>query len=200
MKKLLVILLCLVVSIGLVACSSGLENDLDTTDNQDQTYKSSSDSNNEPSSEESYTEPSNDISIDNNSENETEKTIPIETPQFFKDIYEKNKDQVGQISFNLLKEQVKSSGYEHKITEPTTDDLGRIEVYDNNSGDSIILGTYPDSNGIETLDLMQYNRGDRCISISDSSHTKSPHYSNYDGTNNETYGVDSQIEFLFGNE
>lgn len=200
MKKLLVILLCLIVSIGLVACSSGLENDLDTTDNQEQTYKSSSDSNNEPSSEESYTEPSDDISIDNNSEKETEKTIPIETPQFFKDIYEKNKDQVGQISFNLLKEQVKSSGYEHKIAEPTTDDLGRIEVYDNNSGDSIILGTYPDSNGIETLDLMQYNRGDRCISISDSSHTKSPHYSNYDGTNNETYGVDSQIEFLFGNE
>ncbi|MDB3082967.1 hypothetical protein C4097_00120 [Clostridioides difficile] len=200
MKKLLVILLCLIVSIGLVACSSGLENDLDVTDDENQIYQSSNDSSNESSEDEPYTKPSDNISTDNNSGNETEKTISIETSQIFKDIYEKNQDQIGQISFNLLKEQVKSLGYKHKITEPTTDDLGRIEVYDNNSSDSIILGTYPDENGLETLDLMQYNRGDRCISISDSSHTKSPHYSNYNGTNNETYGVDSQIEFLFGNE
>lgn len=60
MKKLLVILLCLIVSLGTVACSSGLENDLDVADNEDQT---------------DYSNTKDDISSNEIISNNTEKDI-----------------------------------------------------------------------------------------------------------------------------
>ncbi|NMS91525.1 hypothetical protein HGQ85_16510 [Clostridioides difficile] len=193
MKKLLVILLCLIVSIGLVACSSDLENDLDIAGNEDQTDYSSNESSNS-SYENSYdsTIPSNseNDNLDNSQKNQEEK---IEASQFFNAVYIPSIYDINKISFDTILGRIKNTGYKYDVVEPNEDTVGKINVYDSETSDTVHFLTYPNEYGVEALALLEYDSNGKSVSVDDKNHEGNIEF-------DPSGGIDAQIEFLFGNE
>lgn len=125
-----------------------------------------------------------------------EKAKEARVTKLYKDIYENFAPNVGSSLYSGVLYVVESSGYKYKVTEPTEDVMGKIEVYDNSSRDSVSLIFYP-KNEIEVLSLVQYNRGEKAVAASTDLHISPLSYSIYDGKNKDVYSMEDQREFIF---
>lgn len=140
----------------------------------------------------------NEINTKKDEKNKTEEYVEeSRITRLYTDIYEKFAPNVGELLYTSTLQLLESSDYKYDLTEPTTNELGKIEIYDSSSKDRVILFFYPE-NDIEILSLIEYSRGKKSISANSNFHRKPIEYSIYDGKNNEiVFSIDKQKDFIF---
>ncbi|HBG7268834.1 TPA: hypothetical protein KRD69_003663 [Clostridioides difficile] len=124
-----------------------------------------------------------------------------EPTKFFNDVYLKNKNCVNMASYEGIKSNIDIFGYKYKIIEPNETTLRQIDVYDNQSNDTIQFQFYENDTGEEVVTVMQYNKKDepdKSVAISDDFHIYPPKFNNHiNNTNTEVNSIEEQIKFIF---
>ncbi|MCC0744187.1 hypothetical protein KGF47_15015 [Clostridioides sp. ZZV13-5731] len=124
-----------------------------------------------------------------------------EPTKFFNDVYLKNKNCVNMASYEGIKSNIDIFGYKYKIIEPNETTLRQIDVYDNQSNDTIQFQFYENDTGEEVVTVMQYNKKDepdKSVAISDDFHIYPPKFNNHiNNTNTEVNSIEEQINFMF---
>lgn len=128
---------------------------------------------------------------------EAEKTKNAIVTSIFTNVYLPYADGIGNVSFYSIKQNLSSLGYKYDIEEPTYDNVGTITIYDKSSSDSVFLHFHPTEEGVETLDMIQYNRNKKSVAVSNDYHTIAKRYSVYDGKNRPAYSLSQQKDFIF---
>lgn len=124
-----------------------------------------------------------------------------EATKFFNDVYLKNKNCVNMASYEGIKSNIDIFGYKYKIIEPNETTLRQIDVYDNQSNDTVQFQFYENDTGEEVVTVMQYNKKDepdKSVAISDDFHIYPPKFNNHiNNTNTEVNSIEEQINFMF---
>lgn len=130
-----------------------------------------------------------------------EKEKNNEPTKFFADVYLKNKNCVNMTSYEGIKSNLDIFGYKYEIIEPNETTLRQIDVYDNQSNDTIQFQFYENDTGEEVVTVMQYNKKDepdKSVAISDGFHVQPPKFENHiNNTNTEVNSIEEQINFMF---
>lgn len=130
-----------------------------------------------------------------------EKEQNNEPTKFFTDVYLKNKNCVNMTSYEGIKSNLDIFGYKYEVIEPNETTLRQINVYDNQSNDTIQFQFYENDTGEEVVTVMQYNKKDepdKSVAISDGFHTQPPKFQNHiNNTNKEVNIIEEQINFMF---
>ncbi|HAU5155507.1 TPA: hypothetical protein JD098_19480, partial [Clostridioides difficile] len=104
-------------------------------------------------------------------------------------------------SYEGIKSNIDIFGYKYKIIEPNETTLRQIDVYDNQSNDTIQFQFYENDTGEEVVTVMQYNKKDepdKSVAISDDFHIYPPKFNNHiNNTNTEVNSIEEQINFMF---
>ncbi|PBF72396.1 hypothetical protein [Clostridioides difficile] len=130
-----------------------------------------------------------------------EKEQNNEPTKYFTDVYLKNKNCVNMTSYEGIKSNLDIFGYKYEVIEPNETTLRQINVYDNQSNDTIQFQFYENDTGEEVVTVMQYNKKDepdKSVAISDGFHTQPPKFQNHiNNTNKEVNSIEEQINFMF---
>ncbi|HBF8483179.1 TPA: hypothetical protein ACKOJU_003683 [Clostridioides difficile] len=130
-----------------------------------------------------------------------EKEQNNEPTKFFTDVYLKNKNCVNMTSYEGIKSNLDIFGYKYEVIEPNETTLRQINVYDNQSNDTIQFQFYENDTREEVVTVMQYNKKDepdKSVAISDGFHTQPPKFQNHiNNTNKEVNSIEEQINFMF---
>ncbi|NCE63733.1 hypothetical protein D1159_03850 [Pseudoflavonifractor sp. 524-17] len=140
----------------------------------------------------------------------TPKPEPSKEPKFvgtplFEDVYITYAERKQSLAFDDVKAFVEELDYETEITEPTTDDLGQIKVFDlGKEGDYVFITFLPNEANYEIIYLISYYQAETNCEVSMANYSTN-RFEAYDEfkthiigeTEITVSGIDEQREFLF---